>query len=273
MENTSSLWQAKLPWPKPKHNKYHRGHTLVVGGPIRHAGAAKLAAIAALRTGSGLVSIMCEPGDMPVYAASALSLITDSLEHWETSLKDTRKNTIIIGPGTGVGEPTCDKVLSALAAKKYCVLDADALTSFAQKPAALFDAIKSPCILTPHQGEFDKLFSSVNSDISKLEKALEATKLSNAIIILKGHDTVIASPDGRAVINTNAPPNLATAGAGDVLSGICAGLLAQGMDAFDAGCASVWIHGEAAKQQGAGLIAEDLLHHLPTVLQMLKVAS
>ena len=270
-ENRPSLWQARLPWPEPSHHKYHRGHVLVVGGAAKRAGAAKLAAMAALRTGAGLVTIVCAKPDVPVYAASALSLMTEVRDRWKELLKDVRANTVLIGPGAGVGKATRDLVLAALKAKKRAVLDADALTSFAQAPAALFKATGSPVILTPHEGEFAKLFPVLKG--SKLDRALRAASLAHATVILKGYDTVIVSPDGRAAVNTNAPPDLATAGSGDVLSGICAGLLAQGMEPFEAACAGVWMHAEAARQQGPGLIAEDLPARLPSVLRLLKLPA
>ncbi len=271
LQNNPSLWQALLPWPKPEHNKYHRGHTLVVGGSAKHAGAAKLAAFSALRTGSGLVTIVCNERDVPVYATTALSLMTETLDNWKTLLEDSRKNTAIIGPGAGVGKETCDLVLAALEAKKETVLDADALTSFADDPARLFNAIASPCVLTPHSGEFARLFSGLSINHIRLQNALQAATLSHAVVVLKGSDTVIAAPDGRAVINHNAPPELATAGTGDVLAGIIAGLLSQGMEVFAAACAAVWIHGEAAKLQGTGLISQDLPNHIGKVLQGLKI--
>lgn len=268
-ENSPTLWRSLLPWPQPEHNKYHRGHTLVIGGEAKRAGAAKLAAIAALRTGSGLVSIVCSEKDIPVYAASALSLMTESRKDFLKLLQDKRKNTVLIGPGAGVSKATRDAVLATLKAQKKAVLDADVLTAFAKNPKALFAAINSPCILTPHAGEFARLFPVSSS--TKQEAALAAAKASHAVIVYKGHETVIASPDGRVVVNNNAPPDLATAGTGDVLAGICAGFLAQGMEAFEAACAAVWIHGEAARQQGAGLISEDLPGRLPLVLQTLKL--
>ena len=271
LENAPALWLAHFPWPKPETNKYNRGATLVIGGPVAHAGAARLAALAALRTGSGLVSIVCDKKDEAVYASEALSLITDTLDNWHKLLEDKRNNTVLIGPGAGVNDTTCHHVLAALEAGKRTVLDADALSAFASKPEMLFGAIKSPCILTPHTGEFARLFPEIaKGQGNKLQKTLRAAQASHAVVVLKGYDTVIAAPDGRVVVNTNAPPSLATAGAGDVLGGICAGLLAPGMEAFEAACAAVWIHGEAAQQQGVGLIAEDLLSHLPSALQSLK---
>jgi len=268
-ENQPALWHGKLPWPKPEHHKYHRGHVLVIGGGMQHAGAAKLAALAALRVGAGLVSIVCDKHDLPIYAATALSLITETQDRWKKLLEDTRINTVLIGPGAGVNRQTRMQVLQAFKARKQMVLDADALTSFADDPQTLFNTVTSPCIVTPHAGEFARIFKDMRG--SKIERTLQAARMSHAVVVFKGFDTVIAAPDGRVAVNTNAPATLATAGAGDVLSGICAGLLAQGMEAFDAACAAAWMHGEAAKQQGEGLIAEDLPQRLPSVLHMLKI--
>jgi len=281
-ENTPALWQPH--WPKLEHgmHKYSRGHALILGGKKETAGAARLSAKAALRVGAGLVSLICDEDAWPAYKDTeydALMLrLLKSPSDWQSLLQDERNNAFVIGPGYGVGEKTRNRVLEILSHKKSAVLDADALTSFADNPSGLFKAVQSPCILTPHEGEFKKLFNSLSlrerdgvRDISsKVSRAQEAAKASHATIILKGADTVIASPDGRAAINSNAPPTLATAGAGDVLSGICGGLLARSMPPFEAACAAVWIHGEAANRIGTGLIADDIPAMLPAILKTLE---
>jgi hydroxyethylthiazole kinase-like uncharacterized protein yjeF len=191
-------------------------------------------------------------------------------------LADRRHNACVIGPGAGVGGQTRDLVLTALGEGRGVVLDADALTSFAGAPADLFDAVKAfhdpQVVMTPHEGEFSRLFSELVADHkvrSKLERARLASRASGAVVLLKGADTVIAAPDGRAAITANAPPWLATAGAGDVLSGIIGGLLAQAVPAFEAACMAAWMHGEAGCEAGPGLIAEDLPEALPRVLRRL----
>lgn len=267
--NGPALWGKRFPWPRLEGHKYARGHALVVGG-AHVTGAGRLAARAALRSGAGLVTIASEPSALPIYAADRASIITAPIADahaFATLLADERKNAVVLGPGNGVGSTTRMRVLAALGARKACVLDADAITSFADDPSSLFRAIRSPCVLTPHEGEFRRLFDAQGD---KLTRARQAARASGAVILLKGADTVVASPDGRAVINHNAPPDLATAGAGDVLSGIILGLLAQGMDAFDAAAAAAWLHGEAASAFGPGLIAEDLPDLLPEALRRLK---
>src|ERR1700748_2331483 len=191
-------------------------------------------------------------------------------------LSDKRLNSCVIGPGAGVGARTCDFVLTALAAKRHLVLDADALTSFAGAPERLFEAIKAlpdaQIVLTPHEGEFPRLFSDIsnkNPGRSKLERVRAAAERSGAVVLLKGPDTTVASPDGRATIAAHAPPWLATAGAGGVLSGMIAGLLAQGVPAFEAASIAVWMHGEAAREAGPGLIAEALPETMPAVTRHL----
>ncbi len=278
-ENVPQLWHASFPVPRIDGHKYARGHTVVVSGDLAATGAARMSARGALRAGAGLVTL-ATPRDALAVNAAALTAVmvrsTDTVVEFAEVLTDKRLNACVIGPGAGVGPRTCDFVLTALTAQRHMVLDADALTSFADAPDRLFEAIKaspdSCVVLTPHEGEFPRLFSDISNKHplrSQLERVRAAAERSGAVVLLKGPDTVVASPDGRAAIAANAPPWLATAGAGDVLAGIIAGMLAQGAPSFEAACIGVWMHGEAAREAGPGLIAEDLSETLPAVFRRL----
>ncbi len=267
-ENEPSLWRAALPQRHSAGNKYTRGHALLYGGyPM--TGAARMAARAAARMGAGLTSIAVEQQALPVYAAALTSIMVRPLIQegdFERLLGDARFSAFLIGPGAGVTPATERYALAMLRTGKAVVLDADAMTVFASKPASLFAAIQGACVLTPHDGEFSRLFDASGD---KLTRTRAAAARSGAIVVSKGRDTVVAAPDGRAVINSNAPPSLATAGSGDVLGGLILGLLTQGMDAFWAAAAAVWIHGAAAADFGPGLLAEDLPDGVPAVLARL----
>jgi hydroxyethylthiazole kinase-like uncharacterized protein yjeF len=274
-ENDPDFWSAAFPVPRIDGHKYARGHVLAVSGDAAATGAARLAARGALRAGAGLVTL-ATPRDALAINAAALTAVmvrpVDTVVEFAELLGDTRYNTCMIGPGAGIGDRTCDIVHTAISAQRHVVLDADALTSFAANPERLFESIKSSqdnaVVLTPHEGEFPRLFSDLSNKYpgrSKLERVRAAAERSGAVVLLKGPDTTIAAPDGRATIAANAPPWLATAGAGDVLAGIIAGLLAQGVPAFEAASIGVWMHGEAASEAGPGLIAEDLTETLPAV--------
>ena len=270
--NEPEWWLGMFPWPSLESHKYTRGHAVVAGGAVM-TGAARLAARAAARLGAGLVTVAAPEAAFPIYAAALTGIIVHpiaDLEDFRAFLADPRRNAALIGPGAGIGSETRDKTLTILAAGKRAVLDADALTSFAESPEVLLSAIRSPCVMTPHEGECSRIFDTASST---LERARRAARRSGAVILLKGADTVIASPDGRATINANAPPQLATAGSGDVLAGMVLGLLAQGMEPFAAAAAAVWIHGAAASRFGPGLISEDLLELTPTVLKDLAVRA
>ena len=271
-ENTAALWRRHLPRADAAAHKFRRGHLAVFSGPAGKTGAARLSAIAGLRRGAGLVTL-ASPAEAMVVNAGAVTAVMlheiDTHEDLTAWLETAKLSAFVLGPGFGVGEPARAFVMALK--DRPLVLDADGITSFREDPNLLFDAFaggETHLVLTPHEGEFGRLFPDIAADenLSKPEKALKASARANAAIVYKGADTVIASPDGRAVINTNAPPWLATAGSGDVLAGMIGGLLAQGMPAFEAAAAAVYLHGEAAKAAGEGTTAEDLAAHAGVVL-------
>ncbi|MCR4267623.1 NAD(P)H-hydrate dehydratase [Nitratireductor sp. ZSWI3] len=280
-ENGPALWRGAFPDPAPDAHKYSRGHAAVFSGGPGATGAARLAARGAARIGAGAVTLLTPASALLVNAAHLTAIMlrrVDTVDDVATFLAERRPSAAVLGPGFGVGETTRAFGLSLLqhggSGLKGVVFDADAITSFAAQPDALFAAARAEgapsAVLTPHEGEFGRLFADLAaSGPSKVERARTAAARAGAVVVLKGADTVVAAPDGRAVINTNATPFLATAGSGDVLSGIIAGLMAQAMPAFEAAAAGVWLHGEAGRRFGAGLIAEDLPELLPELLDEL----
>ncbi len=271
-ENTPALWH--FPWPKAQGHKYDRGHCVVVCGPAHATAPARLAARGALRMGAGLVSVAAPPDAVAVNAAHLTAIMimpfegADGLAHL---LADKRLNAVAIGPGLGVSGETRALVDVVLKSGAAVVLDADALTSFRDDPEALFNRLHDRCVLTPHDGEFERLFPGLLDEAaSKVEAVRTAAARAGCTVLLKGSDTVIAEASGKAAINANAPATLATAGAGDVLAGFIAGLLAQKLAAFEAACAGAWLHGAAAAAFGLGLIAEDLPEILPKLLTELR---
>ncbi|MBI4184584.1 MAG: NAD(P)H-hydrate dehydratase [Proteobacteria bacterium] len=266
--NTPAAWRVPFPRPGWEDHKYSRGHALIAGG-LRLTGAARLAARAARRVGAGLVTIASPAEAMPVYQGDwpgVLVAPVDGRIAFTTLLTDARMNAVLIGPGNGISDWTRARVETALGAGRACVLDADALSSFKDHPQALFAAIHGPCVMTPHDGEFARLFNETGD---RLRRARAAARIAGAVVLLKGPDTVVAAADGRALIAANAPFDLATAGTGDVLAGLIVGLIAQRMEPFAATGAACWLHGEAAREVGSGLIAEDLIDALPVVLHRL----
>ncbi|MCC3244572.1 NAD(P)H-hydrate dehydratase [Methylocystis sp. WRRC1] len=280
--NMPALWQQELPLPQIEGHKYSRGHALVVSGGASFTGAARLSAAAALRAGAGLVTLASPTEALAVNASALTSVMVrpaDGAKGLAAVLSDERKNAVAIGPGLGVSEESCRQVETALTPQAYrraAVLDADALTSFADDPFRLWRATRAapgPVVMTPHAGEFGRLFSECDSDRalrSKLDKARDAARVSGAVVLYKGPDTVVAAPDGRVSILPWATPWLATAGSGDVLTGIIAGLLAQRMDAFAAASCAAWMHARAAEIFGPGLIADDITATLPMVWRELQ---
>jgi ADP-dependent NAD(P)H-hydrate dehydratase / NAD(P)H-hydrate epimerase len=268
-ENAPALWRDRLPQLQAAANKYSRGHALLYGGyPV--TGAARMAARAAARIGAGLTTIAVPEEGFSIYASALTSIMVQPLvkEHdFAQLLQDRRYTGFSIGPGAGVNDATRARALAMLATGKPTVIDADAISVFAARTDELFQAIRGPCVITPHEGEFKRLFENSGD---KLSRARRAARSSGAVVVVKGADTVIAAPDGRAIINSNAPATLATAGSGDVLGGLILGLLTQGMDAFLAAAAAVWVHGAAAADFGPGLLAEDLPDLAPSVLRRLE---
>ncbi len=284
--NAPPLWGQSYPVPRLEGHKYGRGHAVIVSGPLAQTGAARLCARGTLRAGAGLVTVATPAAALAVHAAALTAIMTrvaDGAEDLAEILTDPRKNVVAMGPGLGVGAPTRALVLAALkpappdAPPRRIVLDADALSSFVEDPRVLFDAIAAgghAVVLTPHDGEFAKLFGkSLDITMAKPRRTREAAAMSGATVVLKGADTVVAHPDGRASIAASEAPWLATAGSGDVLAGIIAGLLAQPMPTFEACAAAVWLHAEAARLFGAGLISEDIADMLPRVLSNLLASG
>jgi ADP-dependent NAD(P)H-hydrate dehydratase / NAD(P)H-hydrate epimerase len=267
--NGPGLWRGALPRLGPASHKYTRGHALVVGGGASATGAGRLSARAALRVGAGLVTLACPPDALAINAAHLTAvMVTPVVDRTALGnlLADRRKNALLIGPGSGVDDAVLEATMALLGTGRPTVLDADALTVLARVPDGLPNAVNGPCVLTPHEGEFARLFPDLTAD-DKIARTQAAAARSGCVVLLKGADTVVAAPDGRVAVNDNAPAWLGTAGAGDVLAGIVLGLVAQGMPAFEAAASAAWIHGAAAAQFGPGMIAEDLTDALPRVLR------
>lgn len=271
--NTPDLWSGDLPSPAASGHKYSRGHLGVFSGSFAATGAARLAAQSALKAGAGLVTVLSPSSAVAANAAHLTAIMVRAIDDdaaLEALLSDTRYNGFVLGPGFGVGEKVRRFASQIAVAGRHLVLDADGITAHADQPEALFDAFaaaETRLVLTPHDGEFKRLFPDLHADqtLSKVDRARRAAERANAVIVYKGGDTVIAAPDGRAAINTNAPPWLATAGSGDCLAGIVGGLLVQDVPPFEAACAAVFMHGMAGQEAGEGLTADTLADHIPSL--------
>jgi ADP-dependent NAD(P)H-hydrate dehydratase / NAD(P)H-hydrate epimerase len=262
-------WKARLPWPEADTHKHARGRLAVVSGPFTHTGAARLAARAGLRIGAGLVRVMAPPGAIAVLAAALEAVMLDEFDGADDLASQvTKMDAIVIGPAAGLNDETVDNLHALAETGAVLVIDADALSVFEGRPESLFSLLDRDDVLTPHRGEFARLFPDL-ADLPSVEAAAQAAVRADAVVLLKGHETVIAAPDGRLATNPNGTPWLATAGSGDVLAGMIGGLIAQRMDSFDAACAAAWIHAEAARAFGPGLISEDLPNLIPGVLAKL----
>ena len=270
-ENGPELWLAKFPWPSVSAYKQTRGRLIVVSGEAWSTGAARLAARAGLRMGAGLVTIHSPPEALMVNASHLEAVMLRGFET-EAELESAASNVeaVVIGPAAGVTEATLSNVLALTRTGAALVVDADALSVFRDDPSELFSVLDRDDVLTPHAGEFERIFPGLlASQPERVSAVRAAAAKAQAVVLLKGPDTVIAAPDGRAAINLNGSPWLATAGSGDVLAGFIGGLVAQGMESFEAACAGVWIHGACAEVFGPGLISEDLPDLSPTVLNRL----
>ncbi len=265
--NSPSEWRHLLPRPGPDSHKHVRGRLGVVSGGALSTGAARLSARAGLRVGAGLVKVFCPPDAAPVLAPAleAVMLASFATPEQLQALADPM-DAVVIGPAAGLNESTALNLAALARTGAALVVDADALTLFRDRPEQLFAWLDRDDVLTPHEGEFERLFPGLLAAEGREGAAQEAARLAGAIVVLKGAATVIAAPDGRLAVNGDGSPWLATAGSGDVLAGMIGGLIAQHMDSFDAARAAVWIHSEAARRFGPGLISEDLPQGLPAVL-------
>ncbi len=270
-ENHPDQWASKMPWPDAASHKHARGRLIVISGEMWNTGAARLAARAGLRIGAGLVTLLSPPDALAVNAAHIEAVMLRPFDtDMELEAAAAHADAAIIGPAAGVNEATVANLFALARTGAALVVDADALTAFRDDPAELFSVLDRDDVLTPHVGEFDRVFPGLlKSAPERITAARLAAARAHAVVLIKGPDTVIAAPDGRCAVNTNGSPWLATAGSGDVLAGFIGGLIAQGMDSFEAACAAVWIHAKAASLHGPGLISEDLPGLAPQVLREL----
>ena len=261
--NGPDIWRSVLPRMAPDTHKFRRGAVLVLAGGLEGVGAPRLSARAALRAGAGLATIACRPEALAAHAARGPDALMVRAVPDEPALNallaEPRLAAVVAGPALGLDGTAAAVVEGVLRAKAPAVLDADALTLLAGEPRRLRQRT-APTVLTPHEGEFSRLFGGMGryGGRSKVERAREAARCSGCVVVLKGANTVIAEPEGRALVNATGSAALATAGSGDVLAGVVAGLLAQGMPAFESAAAAVWLHGRAGEALGVGLIADDL---------------
>jgi len=273
-ENSPDLWEKYFPWKKTSSHKYSRGRVVVYGGQKEFTGATILSAQAALRTGTGSVKIICSKNTLQIYSIkfpSVLKKEINNIYQLEDFLKKEKITSFLIGPGAGPSKQIKEVTKLILKKVKYVVLDADALTCFRGDLKSLYSLLNKDKIITPHSGEFHKIFPNIKKNLNSIDKAFIASRLIRSNIILKGPNTVIVSHNKKIVINDHASPELAVIGSGDILSGLVASLVGQKkMDPFLAGCAATWLHGDIARHHGKGLIAEDLVEGIPGALKRLK---
>ncbi len=273
-KNSTNLWIKYFPWKKSTGHKYSRGKVVVYGGKKEFTGASILSAQAALRTGTGSVKIVCSKKTLQVYSLkfpSALKVEVNDIRKLEKLIKNEKITSMLIGPGAGSNKKIKEITKLILRKVKYVVLDADALTCFDNDLKSLYKLLDKNKIITPHLGEFHRIFPKIKKSLSNIDKALMASKLIKSNILLKGPSSIIISYDKKIVINTHSSPELAVIGSGDVLSGLLVSLIGdKKMNPFLAGCAATWIHGDIAKRYGKGLIAEDIVKGIPSALIRLK---
>ena len=272
--NSLSLWLNKFPWKKKKDHKYSRGKLNIFGSQLNMTGSTILSSEAALRVGTGSVKIICSKKTLPIYSSKFPSVLKEEINNL-ISLKKLivkEKNSIfLIGPGAGVNQLTKKRTKLILKNSKYAIIDADALTCFKKNPKELYSLLDKNKIITPHIKEFHTIFPMINKKITNYEKIVEASKMCKCNILLKGTKTLICSPTGDIILNDHASSELAVIGSGDVLCGIVASLVGKNkLTPFLACCAAVWIHGDIAKKFGPGLIAEDIVKNIPSILKKLK---
>jgi len=274
LENSPYLWKKYFPWKKTSGHKYSRGRVVVYGGKKEFTGATILSAEAALRTGTGSVKIICSKNTLQIYSIkfpSVLKTEINDIYEMEKFLKKEKITSILIGPGSGFNKKIKEITKLILQKVKYVILDADALTCFKNDLKSFYNLLDKNKIITPHLGEFHKIFPKINKELNNLDKALRAGKIIKSNILLKGSNTIIISHDGKIVINNHTSPELAVIGSGDVLSGMITSLVGdKKMSPFLAGCAATWLHGDIAKKYGKGLVAEDIVKGIPAALKRLK---
>tara|TARA_B100000029_G_scaffold212606_1_gene210611 strand:- start:1328 stop:2797 length:1470 start_codon:yes stop_codon:yes gene_type:complete len=274
LENSPNLWLKNFPWKKSFGHKYSRGRVVIYGGHKEFTGATILSAQAALRTGTGSVKIICSKSTLQIYSLkfpSVLKKVINNIYELELFIKKEKITSLVIGPGSGSNEQIKKITKLILRKVKYVVLDADALTCFKNDLKSLYNLLDKNKIITPHLGEFHKIFPKIKKNLSNIDKALLASKLIKSNILLKGPSSIIISYDKKIIINTHSSSELAVIGSGDVLSGLIASLIGnKKMDPFLAGCAATWLHGDIAMNYGKGLIAEDIVKGIPAALKRLK---
>ena len=273
-KNSPDLWIDKFPWKRLSGHKYSRGKVVVYGGKKEFIGATILSSLAALKTGAGSVKIICTKNTIHTYSVkfpSVLKAEINNIDELKKFLKEEKITSILIGPGAGLNKKIKEITKLILKKVKYVVLDADALTCFKNDLKLFYSLLDKNKIITPHIGEFHKIFPQIKKNITSIDKVKEARKLINSNIVLKGPNTAILSYDRRIVVNYHSSPELAVIGSGDVLSGFLVSMIGEKkMNPFLAGCAAVWLHGDIAKKYGRGLISEDIIKGIPAALKRLK---